>query len=430
MVSAVARGGVWSTDGAVTCTLALFFVTGLLSAGAGCGGEPGVSDPRPSSPSAGDVAEAVGALASGGTGARPAPRMIYLDYADGTALPKTNVNACRATPPRFHCNFGSSLLDCQRKVQVYLDRWYADFNVVFTLTRPTSGPFDTVVVSSGGGAWCDADPDVAGVAPFLCNNLNGGVVYAFRGGENAWDTAVIMAQEQAHLIGLEHTASPSDLMSPTICTSCDGFESVARSVVGDKCGRGTQTSYQMMLDRLGPWPGGPKPSAFGCQSDSPPPVVQIDEPADHSTVAPDFTVRGDAIGDCAIARVQVDITPEILHASATAPPFKWDLSNITGQQVIAVTAIDQRGRSSSRKIMVTAAATPDTEGSACSISGAERRSRRADTPWLAIAPLAVAALRARRRRRPELPRPDDEEGRLDRAIADRAIAAKRAGARR
>jgi len=27
------------------------------------------------------------------------------------------------------------------KIQAYLDRWYADFNIVFTLTRPTSGKF-------------------------------------------------------------------------------------------------------------------------------------------------------------------------------------------------------------------------------------------------------------------------------------------------
>ena len=92
-------------------------------------------------------------------------------------------------------------------MQSYLDRWYADFNVVFTLTRPTSGQFYTEVVSSGGGAWCGVDAKVAGVAPFLCKDIAGGVAYTFMGGEDAKQTAVIIAQEQAHLVGLEHTAS-------------------------------------------------------------------------------------------------------------------------------------------------------------------------------------------------------------------------------
>ena len=79
------------------------------------------------------------------------PKVIYLVYADGTQLPNTAYDACTGTAPKFNCSFGSSLLDCQRQVQTYLDRWYADFNVIFTLTRPTSGSFYTEVVSSGGG---------------------------------------------------------------------------------------------------------------------------------------------------------------------------------------------------------------------------------------------------------------------------------------
>ena len=42
---------------------------------------------------------------------------------------------------------------------------------------------------------------VAGVAPFLCQDLHGGVAYTLDGGANAHDTAVIIAQEQAHLLG-------------------------------------------------------------------------------------------------------------------------------------------------------------------------------------------------------------------------------------
>ena len=43
----------------------------------------------------------------------------------------------------------------------------------------------------------DVDSTVAGVAPFLCTDLHGGVAYTLAGGQSAHDTAVIIAQEQA-----------------------------------------------------------------------------------------------------------------------------------------------------------------------------------------------------------------------------------------
>src|SRR6185369_13778981 len=123
--------------------------------GAGCGGELDATAAAAGGADdlGGDLAEARGALsgaggAGGAAGGLAEPKVIYLFYADGNPLPSTDVNACKGTPPKFKCTFGSSLLDCQRQVQSYLDRWYADFNVVFTLTRPSSGHFYTVVVSS------------------------------------------------------------------------------------------------------------------------------------------------------------------------------------------------------------------------------------------------------------------------------------------
>ena len=271
-------------------------LVGLLMAGSSCGGEwspsgigptvgaeavppsaVGFGEDLMSPPDADGLTEARSALSGtgGGSGAGSSsekePKVIYLFYADGNPLPKTNVNACHGTPPKFHCSFGTSLLDCQKQVQYYLDKWYADFNVIFTFTRPTSGNFYTEVISSGGGAWCGVETKVAGVAPFLCNDLRGGVAYTFLGGEDAKQTAVIIAQEQAHLVGLEHTTSSVDLLLPTVCTHCDGFADVDNPVTGDRCNRTTQNSHQMMEERLGPWTGGPKPSAFGCQDDSKPP---------------------------------------------------------------------------------------------------------------------------------------------------------------
>jgi len=310
-----------------------------------------------STPAAADEALVESALSSGGgAGAAGDPKVFYLFYADGSDLPKTDVNPCKGTPPKFHCTFAPTLAECQRQIQSYLDRWYADFNIIFTLTRPTSGKFYTEVISSGGGAWCGVDSKVAGVAPFLCHDIQGGVAYTFSGGDSAKQTAIIIAQEQAHLVGLEHTKSTQDLMYPTICSDCDGFVDANLPIDGDRCDRDTQDSYQMMKSQLGAWPGGPKPSAFGCMTDDTAPSVRITEPADGAMVASDFTVRVDARDDCELVKVDVSVMPMGLNATSKAPPYEWDVSNLSGRQTIVVTATDGAGHQASTTVTVTAPA--------------------------------------------------------------------------
>src|SRR5687767_13196200 len=67
------------------------------------------------------------------------PSQIYLWYADGSPPPMAMPAPCKNTPPAYRCSFGTSMEDCRRQVQAVLDRWYADFNVVFTWSQPTSG---------------------------------------------------------------------------------------------------------------------------------------------------------------------------------------------------------------------------------------------------------------------------------------------------
>jgi hypothetical protein len=291
--------------------------------------------------------------APGSTGA---PKVFYLAYADGHAIPKTSPNPCQKTAPKFVCDFASTLPDCQRLIQSYLDRWYSDFNIVFTLTRPTSGAFYTEVISSGGGAWCDAANNVAGIAPFLCDDLDGGVAYTFLGGKSAKETAIIIAQEQAHLVGLEHTLSTRDIMDPTICPNCDGFEAVDNKIQNDHCNRPNQNSYEMMRDRLGLWTGGIKPTPFGCQPDNDPPLVQILAPADNANVSGTFTLSVQASDACKVSRVNVAVAPMGLHAQSSAAPFEWTLTKIAGRQTITVTAVDPSGKQSSASITVNAGA--------------------------------------------------------------------------
>ena len=198
-------------------------------------------------------------------------------------------------------------------------------------------------MSSGGGAWCKVDSTVAGVAPFLCKDLKGGVAYTLEGGQNAHETAVIVAQEQAHLLGLEHISSDGDIMYPYICRNCDGFENKSLAVTGDRCDRQAQNSYQMMKDALGAWPGGPKPSAFGCMDDKQPPSVAFVTPKNGASMGHDFTVKLNAQDDCGLTNVTLTVSPQGLTASAKNGPFEWDLTGISGKQTITATAVDASG---------------------------------------------------------------------------------------
>src|SRR6185503_14066938 len=242
-------------------------------------------------------------LAASG-GSDRAAKVVYLFYANGQALPSTVPDACAGKPPPFACAFAPTAKGCQRQIQAYLDRWFADLDVVFTLERPKSGPFYTTVISSGGGAWCQVAPKTAGTAPFVCGDANGGVAYVFEGGISARQTAVVAAHETAHLIGLQHTASMKDLMYRTVCADCDGFLDQDLAVDGDKCGRATQNSHQMLEAALGAWTGGSKPSAFGCtDGDHVAPTVRFLAPRDGAKVGDDFVLSVEAEDDCGLDRV-------------------------------------------------------------------------------------------------------------------------------
>ena len=159
---------------------------------------------------------------------RDEPKRIVLWYADGGPAPVRGAPCGRAKPPAYSCEFGRTPRDCARQVQVFLDRWYADFNVTFTYEKPTRGRFYTVVVTSAGTTWCGADfpPGVAGVAPVRsdCGDKRSGVAYAFVCGKDAKSCASVIAQEQAHLVGLQHTQSVVDVMCPIAVAEVSGFE--------------------------------------------------------------------------------------------------------------------------------------------------------------------------------------------------------------
>lgn len=220
-------------------------------------------------------------LGGGAAGAgRPAgkPAYLWLWYADGGPSPQDGPKCSGLRPPAFTAPVGTTLEDWQRQVQAYLDLWYADFNLVFTLTRPPTGDYYIVIITSD-GAWChprlgDAGLTEAGLAYFNCFDNQGqmATAYAFECGSSAHGCAAIIAHEHGHMVGLLHTTSSTDIMNETIRATAAGFENGSSPVdlnnpSGDittpDCNRKDQNSYQMMVAALGPWPAGTtKPALF------------------------------------------------------------------------------------------------------------------------------------------------------------------------
>lgn len=189
-----------------------------------------------------------------------AARRIFVWFADGGLPPRATPKSC-GTPPPFRCNQGPTVDDCRRPIQALLDRWYADFDVVFTYTPPAvdAGPVDTVIVASE-GAWCGADARTASRSPLpTCADMGSGVVMIFHCGDDAKKCATLIAKEQGHLVGLQHTGSPTDVMNELAGIEHDGFEDRENLSAAPRCGS-RQNSYQLMRTRLGAWPAGmPKP---------------------------------------------------------------------------------------------------------------------------------------------------------------------------
>jgi MYXO-CTERM domain-containing protein len=234
-----------------------------------------------------------------------ATRRILVWYADGGPPPASARKICFGTPPPFQCAFGLSVDDCRQQVQQLLDRWYGDFDAIFTHVPPTdSGPFDTVIVSSE-GAWCGVDERTESRSPLpACTDMGSGSVAIFHC-PDAKKCATLIAKEQAHIVGLQHTNSETDVMDERARAAHDGFEDRDNPSTVPRCGR-LQNSYRLMLERLGTWPGGPKPEP-GVQ---PPPSIDAGTPPPvDAAVDEDAPVNPDPQPDALDAHDDVSVPP-------------------------------------------------------------------------------------------------------------------------
>ncbi len=248
------------------------------------------------------------------------PAYLWLWYADGKSPQPEDGPYCAGLPPppAFQCTYGTSIDDCQRQVQGYLDLWYANFNLVFTFSRPPSGDYYIMMITSQ-GAWCEQSSDEAGVAPFNCNDNPGLAAFAFECGKNAHACATMIAHEHGHLVGLEHTLVTTDVMNQAVLSTATGFADQGGRTLEGLC-QGTQNSYQQMLTALGAWPGAAKPSPFAATT---PDAAVADAPPEvRPTDAADATAAGGTDAPPAAAGIDAGVVTTLGGFDAlTRPPL-------------------------------------------------------------------------------------------------------------
>jgi hypothetical protein len=288
------------------------------------------------------------------------PRVVYLNFSDGTETlrrgpaddaPTTTSQIGAATPyPPFRwptvTTGAVTRAELIGRIARRVHEVFLPYDVLITLSRPAAGPY-TMVMIGGRPRDIGVDLEVAGLAFMDCTDAQpSNLVFAFaealRGNEQG--LVATIAQEAAHAFGLEHTDRPEDLMHPMVDPRQTRFLDQEMPLLGDRaCGRTTQNSHRRLLELVGAWAGAAKPLDDGTRADRTPPwLVLMDPPEDGGPLPQPLRVRAEVSDDGGIDQV-------ILAAGGTRqirqrPPFDWSLGGFpAGPLTLTVTAIDRSG---------------------------------------------------------------------------------------
>mgnify|MGYP003631909644 CR=1 FL=1 len=213
---------------------------------------------------------------------------------------------------------------------------YKPFNIEITDVDPGDAPHFEAVVA---GLADDIGQVglIGGIAPFMCGEtINNGISFTFAElvDNEVDETCWVVAQETAHVFGLDHEYLCSDPMS--YLRSCDynkrfQDEDAPCGEFSERecaCNGPTQNSYQTLLAHFGE--GIPTP-----------PTLSIVSPADGDEVQAGFTVRAEASDDIRVDRVEVRINSVAIGSSQTAPYiFNAPAETSDGRLRIEVSAFD------------------------------------------------------------------------------------------
>lgn len=192
-----------------------------------------------------------------------ARRVVYLDFADGSSgvslsddddatsdvsrLCDAPAFARWTAPPECA---GGERDACRAEVARLVASYFEPYDVDFTLSRPTSGDFSTLIVAPPHPA-CSFGKRGAAFAD--CGDENPtSVGFAFDCYADAASCAVLIAHEVAHGFGLVHTTDEADIMRPAPDDPALRFRAEEAVTDDDTCDVGTQSSHAALLAVLGP----------------------------------------------------------------------------------------------------------------------------------------------------------------------------------
>jgi hypothetical protein len=195
---------------------------------------------------------------------------------------------------------------------------YAPFDIQIVTTEPasTTDYFEVVVAGTCSSLDTTCPSGVVGRAPFNCGVIDDGLSFAF-GGDSYYSQDTVnrlcwtIAQESAHVFGLDHEYLSSDPMTYLDGVEPKRFQNKAaqcgtNSPAQCYCGGSTQNSVAMLTSILG-------------SSAPTPPIVKILDPANGATVTAGFPLHATATDDGTIDRVELRIDNKLIQTLSTLP---------------------------------------------------------------------------------------------------------------
>ena len=233
---------------------------------------------------------------------------------------------------------------------------FIPFNVDVVTVDPGTAAHHEVMVTSSASQALRPGLNAGGVAPFIAcgGTYNNGLSFVFGGTTDLEFLCGAVAQEAAHVWGLDHELNKDDPMTYLQLGSLKRFQN-ANAQCHDsniqpatcRCGGEMQNSYQYMLQTFG-------------ASNLPPATVAIATPVEGQWVKPGFPIRaqlmsaitGSGGGSLAIDGMQT------ATATSTAPlAFNAPMTLAGGDHTVTVNATDGGGRSASGSVHVKVTAT-------------------------------------------------------------------------
>jgi hypothetical protein len=275
----------------------------------------------------------------------PRHRILYLNKGGGT-YSQGNTDNSSTGESRIPNKTGTLAAfaygdEAWQQVRTCVDEVFAPFAVTITETRPPAEVAYMEAVVAGSPLDIGLADDVGGIAPIPSDRCNAvaerGISFTF---SEIWtlggvpmieDICSTIAQETAHLFGLDHEFHCPDVMTYLYDCGRKTFVDIDAQCGEDeprscKCGTTRQNSYQLMLEALGP-------------ADAVPPEVLVTIPEDGATVEQRFEIAASASDNIRVDRVELWI--DGAQVDSATGPFRFNAPGLSGgAHTIEVRAVD------------------------------------------------------------------------------------------